>query len=128
MKNQNNNKYAGKKSRKDLVEILSSISEREKQNKVRRLRYVIYCRKSTDDATRQVGSLGDQLAVCEKLARDNGLWVVDRIQEAESAKYSGKRTEFASILENIKGGKYDGIISWHPDRLSSKYEGCWRGD
>jgi site-specific DNA recombinase len=82
-------------------------------------RYVIYARKSTEDEKRQVQSISDQLDLCKQFAKDNNLNVVDIRWEEKSAMYAGKRDVFTDILENIsKGGIYDSILAWHPDRLS----------
>lgn len=82
-------------------------------------RYVIYARKSTEDEKRQVQSISDQLDLCKQFAKDNNLNVVDVRWEEKSAMLAGKRDVFTDILENItKGGIYDSILAWHPDRLS----------
>jgi DNA invertase Pin-like site-specific DNA recombinase len=41
-----------------------------------KLRYVLYVRKSTDDASKQTRSLKDQIAECERLARALGIRLV----------------------------------------------------
>ncbi len=40
------------------------------------------------------------------------------IQESGSAKASGIRPKFRRMLERISKGELDGIITWHPDRLT----------
>ncbi|MBR2998707.1 recombinase family protein, partial [Candidatus Saccharibacteria bacterium] len=83
------------------------------------LRYVIYVRKSSEDAEAQAKSLPDQIAACKEYARAKGLLVVgEPIQESKSAKKSGNRPLFLQMLKDIEKGKYDGILAWHPDRLS----------
>ncbi|HBI40698.1 MAG TPA: hypothetical protein DDY16_07110 [Tenacibaculum sp.] len=47
---------------------------------------IIYCRKSTDREDRQTNSLEHQLNNCRKSAENNGLVVLDEIQESVSAK------------------------------------------
>lgn len=99
---------------------------KKKKNKTERAllegekpRYVIYARKSTEDEKRQVQSISDQLDLCKKYAKDNNLNVVDVRWEEKSAMFAGKRDVFTDILETIdKGGIYDSILAWHPDRLS----------
>ncbi len=82
-------------------------------------RYVIYARKSTEDEKRQVGSIPNQIDLCNKYAKDNDLIVVDILSEEKSAKIPGKRDTFNMILENIRNGEsYDSILAWHPDRLA----------
>jgi len=38
--------------------------------------------------------------------------------EAHSAKNSGEREVFNKMIEEIGNGKYNAILTWHPDRLS----------
>src|SRR3989344_5108908 len=40
------------------------------------------------------------------------------IEEKQSAKEPDIRPKFRKMLDDIKQGKYDGIIAWHPDRLA----------
>lgn len=82
------------------------------------LRYVIYARKSREGVEQQVRSVPDQLETCRELKRKEGLLVVDEILEAESAKTSDSRPQFKEMMAGIKAGKYDAILSWHPDRLA----------
>ncbi len=42
----------------------------------------------------------------------------DRIRESYSAKDSGQRPVYKEILEDIRRGRFNGILVWHPDRLS----------
>ena len=44
--------------------------------------------------------------------------VSEPIQESKSAKKSGNRPLFLQMIKDIEKGKYDGILAWHPDRLS----------
>lgn len=83
-------------------------------------RYVIYLRKSTDDERKQVRSIDDQRKECLDLAKRFGIHVrpEDIFEERQSAKISGKRIIFNDIMEGFERGKYHGLISWSPDRLS----------
>lgn len=83
------------------------------------LKYKIYARKSTEDNGRQVRSIADQISDCQALAEKLGLTVVgEPIKEQQSAMEAGKRPLFDELLKEIKSGKIDGIIAWHPDRLA----------
>lgn len=82
------------------------------------VRYVLYARKSTESEDRQVKSLEDQTSECMEFARRNNLEVVKEIRESGSAKTSNNRPLFNGMLKEIRGGKYDGILAWHPDRLA----------
>ena len=83
----------------------------------RRLRYYLYARKSTDAEDRQVLSVGSQLDEGWALARRDDLDIVKVFIEKQSAKSPG-RAEFNKIIDGIRRGDADGIISWLPDRLS----------
>lgn len=85
-----------------------------------KLKYVIYARKSTTGDERQETSIPDQINECIKRVVDiDELNVVgEPIEEKCSAKDPDIRQKFSEMIEDIKKGKIDGIISWHPDRLS----------
>ncbi len=84
-----------------------------------KLRYIVYVRKSTDEKGKQERSVEDQIADCLDLAKRRGLNIIgEPIVEKRSAKVDGGRPLFAKMIKLIRDGKADGIISWHPDRLS----------
>lgn len=83
-----------------------------------KLKYVIYARKSTDEETKQVFSIEDQIAKCVEFAERNELRRVEILKEKRSAKEPDIRPVFREMINGLKSGKYDGIIAWHPDRLS----------
>lgn len=105
---------------KELTEALKRLYIEPDDASKKPLRYVIYARKSTDEKDKQVRSLGDQITECMDYADRHSL-LLGRpavVQEARSAKQSDKREQFRVMLEDIKKGKYDGILAWHPDRLA----------
>jgi DNA invertase Pin-like site-specific DNA recombinase len=83
-----------------------------------KLRYVLYARKSTEDESKQLRSIEDQQHDCEILANNLGIKIVARLEERKSAKSPDNRAVFSQMLKDIRAGKYDGIIAWHPDRLA----------
>ena len=84
-----------------------------------KLKYVLYARKSTDDGSRQVRSIGDQISECLDLAHRLHLNIVgEPLQETRSAKKPNQRPIFRKMLNDIKKGIYDGILAWNPDRLA----------
>ena len=85
-------------------------------DKTNKLRYVLYVRKSTEDEEKQVLSKDAQIDKCEEQFKN--LKIVKTLDESKSAFEPDKRDEFKKLLEMIDNGEADGIIAWHPDRLS----------
>ncbi len=79
--------------------------------------YFLYARKSTDVEDKQVLSIEAQLAELRNYAKTENLSIVEEIVEKQSAKSPG-RPLFNSMLSRIEAGEANGIIGWHPDRLS----------
>ena len=76
------------------------------------LRYVLYVRKSSEDAEAQAKSLLDQIADCKEYANNHDLLLVgEPIQESKSAKKSGNRPLFSQMLKDIEKGKYEAILA-----------------
>lgn len=83
------------------------------------LRYALYARKSTTSEDRQASSIEDQIKECiEKVATPSGLNIVKVFQESYSAKIADMREQFNNLIDDIENGHIDGLIAWHPDRLS----------
>ncbi|HEV7702317.1 MAG TPA: recombinase family protein [Candidatus Paceibacterota bacterium] len=82
------------------------------------LSYCLYARKSSEDEERQALSIESQISEMNKLAERDHLSVVTVKTEAHSAKNSGEREVFNKMIDEIKAGKYNAILTWHPDRLS----------
>jgi len=81
------------------------------------IKYIAYCRKSTDEPDRQILSIEAQVAELEEFAAKEHLKIVSFVTESKTAKEPG-REKFAQVLEMIESGQAAGIISWHPDRLA----------
>ncbi len=82
------------------------------------VRYVLYARKSTESEERQVLSIDSQIKEMLILAEREGLEIVAMKRESHSAKETGQRPVFNEIVNEIKDGKYNGILTWAPDRIS----------
>ena len=82
------------------------------------MRYILYCRKSTEDDTRQVLSLDSQEQEMIKMAENLGLNIIQTFRESKSAKKPDNRPQFSELINLIKRGKIDGVICWKIDRLS----------
>ncbi|MFA5023650.1 MAG: recombinase family protein [Patescibacteria group bacterium] len=82
------------------------------------IKYALYCRKSTEDDTRQVLSLDSQEQEMIKMAENLGLDIIQTFRESKSAKKPDNRPQFSELINLIKRGKIDGVICWKIDRLS----------
>ena len=79
---------------------------------------VLYARKSTESEDKQVQSIDDQVRVMKEVAKENGLEIVEVLQESKSAKAPGVRVVFEQMMNNIQAGKYNIILAWDTSRLS----------
>lgn len=83
-----------------------------------KVRYCLYARKSTESEERQVLSIDSQVKEMLQLAEREGLEVVAMKRESHSAKENGQRPVFNEIMEDLRTGKYNGILTWAADRIS----------
>lgn len=83
-----------------------------------KVRYCLYSRKSTEEEDKQILSIESQVKEMERMALENDLDIVVTKRESHSAKEAGQRPVFNEIIEEIKQGKFDGILTWAPDRIS----------
>jgi site-specific DNA recombinase len=81
-----------------------------------KLRYIAYLRKSTEDEERQVLSKAAQKDNIIKCFPD--LQIVEWFDDSKSAFKPNQRISFQKMLDRIDAGKADGIVAWHPDRIS----------
>lgn len=82
------------------------------------LSYCLYARKSSESDERQSMSIDSQIKEMMQIAKRENLNIVDAKQESHSAKDSGKRPVFNQMIEEIRQGKFNAILTWAPDRLS----------
>lgn len=83
-----------------------------------KVKYCLYARKSTEQDEKQALSIDSQVKEMLAIAERDGLEIIDIRREAHSAKDSGQRPVFKELLEDIRRGRYTGILTWAPDRLS----------
>jgi len=81
------------------------------------MNYFLYARKSTDDEDHQILSIEAQLTELREFAKRENLSVYKEWVEAKTAKEPG-RSIFNEMIKAIEKGEAEGIIAWHPDRLS----------
>jgi len=82
------------------------------------IRYCLYARKSSEAEERQALSVESQINEMLTIAQRDGLNIVDMYRESHSAKDCGQRPVYNKLLADIREGKFDGILVWHPDRLA----------
>lgn len=84
-----------------------------------RLKYVAYCRKSSEEANRQILSISAQIDEIKKqISKLDVALDVEFIEESHSAAKGGMRPKFNKMIKDFQKGKYQGLIAWHPDRLA----------
>lgn len=81
------------------------------------LSYIVYSRKSSEAKEKQALSIQDQNAECNKCAFDNNLKISYKLEESKSAFKPHNRPEFDTMLETIRDGRANAILTWKPDRL-----------
>lgn len=82
------------------------------------LKYCLYARKSSEAEEKQALSIDSQIKEMLTLAQRDGINVVDMYRESHSAKDCGMRPVFNELINDIRLGKFNAILVWHPDRLS----------
>ncbi len=63
-------------------------------------------------------SIDSQIKEMEKMALADNLEIVTLKRESHSAKEAGQRPVFNEIVEELKLGTYNGILTWAPDRIA----------
>ncbi len=82
------------------------------------VKYCLYARKSSEAEERQALSIDSQVKEMLALAERENLEIVCMKRESHSAKETGQRPVFNEIIDEIKAGQYNGILTWAPDRIS----------
>lgn len=81
------------------------------------MRYIAYCRKSTDREDRQILGTDAQKRLLLEHAARHGLAVIDVYVENQTAYKTG-RPLFAAMLRRLERGEADGILTYHLTRLA----------
>src|SRR3954470_2237787 len=85
---------------------------------VAKIKYCLYARKSTESDEKQALSIESQVKEMLQIAERESLDIIDIRRESHSAKDSGQRPVFKELLEDVRRGRFNGILTWAPDRLS----------
>ena len=83
-----------------------------------KIKYCLYARKSTESDEEQALSIDSQVKEMLTIAERENLEIIDIRRESHSAKDSGQRPVFKELLEDIRRKRFNGILTWAPDRLS----------
>lgn len=83
-----------------------------------KIKYCLYARKSTEQEDKQALSIESQVKEMQALAESEGLEIVEIKREAHSSKEVGQRPVYNELMAEIRQGKFNGILTWAPDRLS----------
>lgn len=81
-------------------------------------KYCLYARKSSESDEKQALSIDAQIKEMLQLAQRDSLNVVEIKRESHSAKETAGRPVFNQLIQQIREGKFNAILAWHPDRLS----------
>lgn len=84
------------------------------------MKYILYCRKSSESEDRQIMSIEAQEREMLEVAKRDNLSVVKILKEKQSAKDIG-RPVFNEMVKLLQSGKADGILSWKLDRLARNF-------
>ncbi|MFA5169124.1 MAG: recombinase family protein [Candidatus Paceibacterota bacterium] len=82
------------------------------------IKYCLYARKSTEAEDKQALSIESQVKEMLSLAERDNLDIVEIKRESHSSKEVGQREIFNQMIKEIREAKYNGILTWAPDRLS----------
>lgn len=83
-----------------------------------KIEYCLYARKSSESDERQAMSIDSQIDEMLTLAKRDNLKIKEIKKESHSAKMSGTRPVFTQLLQELRQKKFNGILTWAPDRLS----------
>ena len=81
------------------------------------MKYIAYCRKSTDEKEKQILSIDQQIYELKQFAQRENLDIVEFLMEAQTAKIPGRKV-FSNLVNLVEKGFAQGIVAWHPDRLA----------
>jgi site-specific DNA recombinase len=90
----------------------------ENNKQISEIKYCLYARKSSESEERQALSIDSQINEMLQIADRDNLKIEEIYRESHSAKDCGARPVFNKLLDDVRIGKFDGILVWHADRLA----------
>ncbi|NQY80137.1 MAG: recombinase family protein [Candidatus Caenarcaniphilales bacterium] len=82
------------------------------------MKVALYVRKSSEDSSKQIQSIENQLEILKAKAKKEDLKIIEIYQESKSAKKPYKREAFNKMLADLQDRKFEAILCWKLDRLS----------
>lgn len=101
-----------------IMRPLGAVASNKTEQLPPKVKYCLYARKSTESEERQILSIDSQVKEMLQLAEREGLEIIEIRRESHSAKATGQRAVFNEIINDIRIGKFNGILTWAPDRLA----------
>lgn len=80
------------------------------------MRAAIYLRQSLDRNDDQL-AVSRQREACQQLCAERGWQTVEYVDNDTSASSRKPRPQYEQMLADVRAGKLDAIVCWHPDRL-----------
>ncbi len=81
------------------------------------INHFIYCRKSSEEDSKQVQSIVTQKRILGEYVKQNDLSVTGVFVEAKTGYKDGMRDQFNLMIQEIKKGKAQGLLVAHLDRI-----------
>lgn len=97
---------------------LSGIMRQAVKQEPIRVKYCLYARKSMEAEDAQALSIESQVKEMTAIATRDNLEIVEIKRESHSSKEVGQRPIYNQLLDDIRCSKFNGILTWAPDRLS----------
>ncbi len=82
------------------------------------LRWIIYCRKSSDSEDKQIESLPAQRKELHELAEREGFKKIVQIYEESDSAFHPGRPYFNEMMAKFDKGEADGLLVWAGNRIS----------
>ena len=87
------------------------------------LKYILYARRSIESSGKEehIASTEDQIREMKEIAKRNNLNVVVILQETKTGSKTGVREEYNKMLQMIRCGKANAILTWKLNRIARNF-------